>query len=286
MNDAKKAIIFLSTLISLIILGWLILKLTPVLMPFLLAVGIAYLADPLVEKLTTIPRIPRTLAVSFVFTVILFLFLMFLLFVVPILNRETVEFVKIIPQVFLRLQEIILPRVEEFTGLSLANYDIQSFQETLMKHWTKATNFMTWLGQWLFHSGMTILHWGINSILIIVVTFYLLRDWHKMLHSLKYLIPISYRHQVLVLIKKSDTVMGTFLRGQLSVMLVLSVIYAIGLTLIGVPFSVLLGIISGLLSIVPYFGSIIGFLSTVIISLVQNQEGWNLIWIAIVFGIG
>ena len=288
MDELKKGLYFVTALAILFLLGWLIMALAPVLTPFLIAAAIAYLVNPIVEKLSSEVRykIPRTLAVSMVFVFIALLIALVLLFVVPMLHRQVNQLISALPHMLEWVQNTLLPRVEGLLGFELQKIDLQTLRSTLMEHWSKATNAVSLLGQWLFHSGMAIIHWSVNLMLIVVVAFYLLRDWSNLLEGVKRCLPQSKRDFILNLMKKSDETMGTFLRGQLSVMACLGIIYSIGLGLIGIQFSLLLGMGAGLLSIVPYLGSITGFVATMIVAATQAPDIWLFVWVIVVFGVG
>jgi predicted PurR-regulated permease PerM len=119
-----------------------------------------------------------------------------------------------------------------------------------------------------------------------VVTFYLLRDWDFLVERIRELIPRNVEPLVSELTKQCDQVLGAFMRGQLMVMLALGTIYAIGLGIIGIELALLLGMIAGLASIVPYLGFIIGILVSSVAAMMQFQDINILFYVAIVFTIG
>ena len=121
-------------------------------------------------------------------------------------------------------------------------------------------------------SGLTIVGWVLNIVMIPVVAFYLLRDWDIMVERIHALVPRSIEPVVSRLARESDEVLGAFLRGQLSVMVVLGVIYGVGLWLVGISVGPLIGMIAGLISFVPYLGAITGVVMGVIAALVQYQD--------------
>lgn len=288
MQEIRKTLTFFAVLIGVGISGWLLVKLSPVLAPFLLAALIAYLADPIVEKLSKDGKykIPRVLSVVIVFVFLALIFLLFLLFLIPTLNKQVTEFIYAIPQGIAWIQNALIPKLQSLTGIPFESYDFKTVQDKLIQHWSKASDLLTTVSSWLLHSGMTIVHWGINLFLTVVVTFYLLRDWHVCLTNAQKVIPLSYRDKVVNLCRKADEVMGSFLKGQLTVMVCLGIIYSVGLSIVGIKFSVLLGLGAGLLSIVPYLGSIAGIVATLIVALTQATDIWLFVWVAVVFGIG
>src|SRR5690606_9274697 len=108
--------------------------------------------------------------------------------------------------------------------------------------WTKAGGAAGWIVATILHSGFTLLHWLLNIILIFVVTFYLLYDWQKVVDGLHDLLPRKYEPTVVKLVKECNDVLGAFFRGQLLVMLTLSILYSVGLTLIGLQVGVIIGV--------------------------------------------
>jgi predicted PurR-regulated permease PerM len=288
MHEVQKGLTFVAVLASIILTGWLLVQLGPVLAPFIVAAFIAYLADPIVEKLSKEGKykIPRTVSVIIVFVFLSLMFLLFLLYLIPTLHKQLSELISAIPSGIEWVQQVLIPKIENLTGTVVEQYDLKTVQDSLIKHWTKASDLLSLITTWILHSGMTIVHWGINLFLIVVVTFYLLRDWHFCLANIQKIVPQSYRSKVVSFFRKADEVMGSFLKGQLTVMLCLGVIYSVGLSIIGIKFSVLLGLGAGLLSIVPYLGSIAGVAAALLVALAQAQDVWLFVWVAAVFGVG
>lgn len=288
MQEVQKGLTFVAILAGILLGGWLFAQLTPVLAPFMVAALLAYLSDPIVEKLSKDGKykIPRTFSVIVVFIFLGLLVLLFLLYLIPTLHRQLLELIQAIPGAFEWIQNILIPKVESITGVEIEHYNLKKVQDTMIAHWTKASDIITLASSWILHSGLAIVHWGINIFLIIVVTFYLLRDWHLCLNGVQSVIPQSYREKVVGYFRKADEVMGSFLKGQLTVMVCLGAIYAVGLSIVGIKFSVLLGLGAGLVSIVPYLGSIVGITATFLVALTQAQDWWLFVWVALVFGIG
>jgi predicted PurR-regulated permease PerM len=127
--------------------------------------------------------------------------------------------------------------------------------------------------------------WLANIILIPVITFYLLRDWDHLVNYVRDILPRSIEGKVVQLAQESDEVLGAFLRGQMLVMLALGIIYSIGLSIVGVEFSLLIGLFAGLLSFIPYMGLIVGVLIAGVAVLFQTGELISLLWVFLVFGI-
>jgi predicted PurR-regulated permease PerM len=125
-----------------------------------------------------------------------------------------------------------------------------------------------------------------NLLVAVVVTFYLMRDWDRLMERLRALLPRRSEAIIVRLAGQSDEVLGAFLRGQLLVMLALGLIYSLGLSIIGLDFALLIGLVAGLISFVPYLGTIVGVLTALIAALIQFQEPIYLLYVGLVFGVG
>ena len=121
--------------------------------------------------------------------------------------------------------------------------------------------FGSWSGKILLSvskSGGALAAAVLSLFLIPIITFYMLRDWDSIMARLGALVPESQRETVFQLARESDDVLGAFLRGQLLVMLALAVIYSLGLSIVGLKFAIAIGVVSGLVSFVPYLGFVFG----------------------------
>jgi len=115
--------------------------------------------------------------------------------------------------------------------------------------------------------------------------FYLLRDWNVIIARVRALLPKRVEATVVLLFKQCDEVLGSFIRGQLLVILCLAALYSLGLSLVGLKMAVLIGMIAGVLSVVPYLGFAVGIISALLMALIQFQAPLPLLWVALVFGI-
>jgi predicted PurR-regulated permease PerM len=252
------------------IVGFIVWLLAPVLMPFVLAALFAYLGDPLVDRLEK--RMTRTLAVSLVFLVMIVVVVGIMLVLVPFVERQIGNFLAQLPTWIDWFQTRAAPWLEEHLGISTDVLDTQQLIGVLQAHWKEAGGIVTAVLGRVSKSGLTIVGWALNIVMIPVVAFYLLRDWDIMVDRIHALIPRSIEPVVVRLARESDDVLGAFLRGQLSVMVALGVFYGVGLWLVGLSVGPLIGMIAGLISFVPYLGAITGVVMAVIAALVQYQD--------------
>ncbi len=263
----------------------LVYLLAPVLTPFLAAVLFAYLGNPLVNRLEA-RKLSRSLSATLVFGLILLIVLVTLIILVPLLERQIATFIGKLPGYFAWLQETALPWLRARLGIEEIGLDISALQEILRAHWQQAGGLAASVMGEVTDSGLAFLSWLVNLILIPLVTFYLLRDWNVLLKHIHEMLPRHVEPTVTKLARESDDVLGAFLRGQLLVMLALCVIYTAGLSIMGLDLALLIGLIAGLLSFVPYLGFAIGIVLASIAALVQFQDLLYLLPVLAVFGAG
>ena len=265
-------------------LGALLYWLRPVLMPFAVAALFAYLFDPLVDRLER--RLGRSWAVSLVFTLASIVLVAAVLLLVPFIEHQIGNFLGQLPVWVAWLQTHALPWVQERFGVTPELLDTRSIFDALQKHWKEAGGLAASVIGQVSRSGMALVGWGLNLVMIPVVGFYLLRDWDVLVARVHELIPRSVEPVVSRLARESDEVLGAFLRGQLSVMIVLGLFYGVALWLVGINVGPLIGMIAGLISFVPYLGAIAGVLMGVIAALVQYQDWTHVMLVLGVFVVG
>jgi predicted PurR-regulated permease PerM len=271
-------------LILALVIGGVIYLLSPVLMPFVVAALFAYLLDPVVDRLE--PRMGRTAAVSLVFLLATILVVAAMLLLVPFIERQIGNFLGQMPRWLEWFQERATPWLKARFGISPDILDTRKILDTLQAHWKEAGGIAATVVAKVSKSGMALVGWILNLVMIPVVGFYLLRDWDVLVARIHALIPRSIEPVVSRLASESDEVLGAFLRGQLSVMVALGVFYGAGLWLIGISVGPLIGMIAGLISFVPYLGAITGVLMGVIAALVQFQDWLHVGLVLGVFVVG
>lgn len=272
---------------GVLLLGWLLYQLHPILSPFLVGMLLAYLGDPLVDRLERL-GLSRTWGVVAVFTLFSLILLALLLVLVPMLGRQLVRLYELAPQMLDWLQNSALPWGQAKLGLPQGFWRFDKLKEVISGHLGQTTDVVGVLLASATASGLALVGWIGNLLLIPVVGFYLLRDWDLMMAKLRGLLPRNREGLVLKLTGECHEVLGAFIRGQLLVMLALGVIYSVGLMAIGLDLGLLIGLLAGLASIVPYMGFVVGFGSAVAAALFQfgGFELYPLIGVAVVFGIG
>jgi predicted PurR-regulated permease PerM len=281
-NETSRRWQMLALIGVIIFVIWL---LAPVLMPFALAAMLAYLGDPLADRLQRL-GMGRAWAVSIVFTVITIIFVGVLLLLVPLVQRQVANLIDNLPHYVEWARTVALPWVQQRLHLQPDTFDTDKVLATIREHIGSIGTIAARTIARVTQSGMGIITWMTNAVLIPVVAFYLLRDWDTMIAHIQRLIPRSVEPTVVRLSRESDQVLGAFVRGQLLVMLALGVFYGLGLTLVGISIGPLIGMIAGLLSFVPYLGFMIGFVAALVAALVQYGDWTHVLLVCGVFTVG
>jgi predicted PurR-regulated permease PerM len=271
---------------GLLLLGWLLYLLSPILSPFLIGVLLAYLGDPLVDRLERW-KLSRTWGVIAVFALFGLILALLLLVLVPMLGRQLMRLYELTPQMLDWAQQQALPWVQAKLGLTDGFWRFDQLKAAFSAHLGKTGDIAGMLLSRVTASSLALLGWLANLLLIPVVCFYLMRDWDLLVAKLRGLLPRSREGLVVRLVGECHEVLGAFLRGQLLVMLALGLVYAAGLMLIGLELGLLIGLLAGLASIVPYLGTVVGIGAALTAGLFQFGGDFSpLLAIAAVFMVG
>ncbi len=265
--------------------GYLLYLLSPVLTPFVAGAVLAYIGDPVVDRLES-RGLSRLLSVVLVFVVLLAAIFALMLVLIPLLERQIVLFISKLPTYIDWVQREGLPALGDLLGIDLGGLELGALKTAVSDYWQQAASSARGVVSALSRSGATLLGWLANLILIPVVTFYLLRDWDVMVGRIRELLPRRFEPDVVRLARASDEVLGAFFRGQLIVMLALGFIYSLGLSLLGLELALLIGVLAGLVSFVPYLGFIVGIMAAGIAAIMQFQDAVHLLYVVAVFGVG
>lgn len=281
MSDSQKWFALVTTIVG----GWLVYQLSPVLMPFVISAILAYLGDPLTDKLEAY-RLSRTQAVLVVFLAMTLALIVVFFMVVPQLDFQIANAINSLPAYVAKINSDVLPWLEQRFRLTLKPLELNELIGFLNNHWQKAGGFATSALRSVSQSGSLIIAWLMNVLLVPVVTFYLLRDWDSLVAKIYDLLPRRVAPVAAKLAGEVDTVLSAFLRGQFYVMLALGCIYSVGLWIAGLDLALLIGSMAGFVSFVPYLGATVGIVSACIAALVQFHETTHLISVAVVFIVG
>jgi len=259
--------------------------LEPILMPFVLGALIGYLGDPIVDRLER-RRVNRTLAVLLVFMLFAALITAAMVFAIPLLIEQLDMLAGRIPLLYHWATREALPWVQQRLSLPASQLPSIDWSGQLADNWQSLGKVTArTLGQ-ITGSGINLLLGLINLALVPVVAFYLMRDWDVIVGRALRVFPVAWQGRVSQMTGEADEVVGAFLRGQFVVMCALGAIYSMGLWLVGVQLALLLGLIAGFASIVPYLGFLVGIVASGIAAYAQFQSLGALAWVALVFGVG
>ncbi len=248
--------------LAIVALFWL---LGPILTPFVVAAVFAYICDPAVNWMVA-RRVPRALAVLLVIVALGLVLVALALILVPMVYREAVLLIRRLPELVEMFNAQVAPILQARLGIEL-QLDAAQFRELIAANWNNAQDIVPIVLGHLKTGGMALLGFVANLFLIPMVMFYLLQEWPRILDDI-------------------DSVMSEFLRGQLSVMMLLAVFYSVGLWFAGLNFALPVGVLTGLLVFIPYVGFGGGLILAILAALLQ-AEGWPpLVGVAVVYGLG
>lgn len=279
MTVREKAFIFWGVVGVLLIAGMIWLR--PILLPFVSGAAIAYFLNPIADRLTKIglSRFVATLLILFVFSLIIILFLVTVL---PFLIRESRDLALALPEHMENFRGFIGHYYKSIFGKELTNIEF-GFEDALRRF---ADSSSLKLGSFLKHlwDGSLAL---VNMISLFVITpvvaFYLLLDWNSLVERVDNCLPRQHLTTLRGLASKIDRTLNGFMRGQVTVCFILACIYSIGLMLVGLKHGLLIGVIAGVLSFMPYIGSAIGLVLSVGMAIGQFWPEW--VSILMVFGV-
>ncbi|MGD2113537.1 MAG: AI-2E family transporter [Acidobacteriota bacterium] len=269
---------------GLIAVTVLLIIFSNIFLPLLLGLGIAYLLDPPVSWLER-KRWSRLWAVVALALVLVLAVTGFFLYLVPAMGEEFQRLGQRFPEYTERLREQFEPLLqkararypEEF--VDLRDRAIETARENLPK---LASSVGKWLGN-VFDSVRAFLLFLLNLVFVPVFGFYLLVDFPKVKRGMRDMIPLPYREIVLARLQEVDQAVASFLRGQLTIALILAFINATGLVLIGVPLGLVLGITAGLANMIPYMSLIVGLLPATLLCWAEHGSLLRVILVVAVF---
>lgn len=264
----------------------LMFVLRSVLLPFVAGFALAYLLDPLADRLQKIGvgRLGASLVILVLFVLI---FIVTLVVLIPFAAQQLGAFVEKLPSYVDRLQQLAIeqggPLIEKLGGTA-------TFPKMQTSVGGLVTQGLAWFAtflQGLWSGGQALL--GIFSLLVVtpVVAFYMLVDWDSMVATVDSWMPVKHRDTVRTIARDIDRAIAGFVRGQAMVCVILGTFYAVSLTLIGLNFGAVIGMTSGILTFIPYVGSLTGLILSVGVAIVQFWPDWVMILVTLgifVFG--
>lgn len=258
---------WLAGLVLLVLALWL---LSEILLPFVVGLGIAYLLTPIVDRLERL-GVNRMIASLLLIIVVVLAFVWMVLMVAPLLGGQLASFIDNVPGYIAKLQKLASDRpwVQEIFGGSFGGD--KSMGDLVSQGIGWITSFL----KSLWSGGRALV--SLFSLIVIapVVGFYFIYDWHRMVARVDGWIPVHQRAVVRQLAREVDAAISGFVRGQTAVCLILGSFYAIALTLTGLNFGLLIGLVSGVITFIPYVGSTTGLVLSLGVAVAQFWPEWT-----------
>ena len=264
--------------------GGLLYALSPILAPFLAGAILAYVLNPLVGRLTG-RYLPRIVAVWLALLLLLALVVALALVIVPLFIKELSMMSESLPAFLAWVNQQFAPWLKERFAIDF-QLDIETVKQLAGNVLANNQDLVTSLLGSLKIGGLALIAFMVNVLLVPVVLFFLLRDWSTLVAHVDAMIPRHLHARATTILAEIDAVLAEFLRGQLIVMLVMSSFYATALSLAGLEFALPIGIITGLLVIVPYVGAFTGILLGSVAAAMQFGSLSGVAWVLVAFGAG
>jgi predicted PurR-regulated permease PerM len=265
-------------LITFLVICALLWLLREVLLPFVAGIALAYMLAPLADRMQRL-GLNRTVAALSIVAVVLLALLAAALLLVPLVVQQGLALLSNIPRYVARVRELIADPDRPWSSW-IGSADSSKTVSDIMGY---ASAWLTTFAYSLWAGGRALVSFASILIIMPVVTFYLICDWHAMMGVLDSWIPLRHRQTVRALAREIDLAISGFLRGQLGVCFLLGLYYAIALSLVGLNFGLLIGSLSGLVTFVPYVGSLSGLLIGTSVAIAQFWPDWK--WILAVVAI-
>jgi predicted PurR-regulated permease PerM len=258
--------------------------LAPVLAPFALAVILAYLLAPGVDWLAR-RRVPRWGAVLLMILLAVLIVLGVLLTLIPVFRQEMNALQAQLPNLVNKLNTALAPKLSEWFNLNI-RFDSQFLRQLFTEQVAGQEDFIAAVVARVRAGGVALLGVLGTLLLVPVVLFYLLLDFHTLREQFEELIPRRWHGQTVSFLAETDGLLSQFLRGQLTVMLALAAYYSIALTLTGSPTALPIGIVTGLLVFIPYVGYALGLTLALLAAILQFDSWVGIAAVAGVYALG
>lgn len=271
-------------LIGLAMFAAAVWVLSGMLLPFVAALIIAYMLDPWVDRLEAW-RLPRSLGTVVVLLGFILVLVAVVLLVVPLVQAQVAKLVEVLPSYAESLRRFVEPRVNELMA-RLSAEDVERLRSAAGQYSGDVVSWIAALLRRVLAGGLAL--FDVLSVVFItpVVAFYLLRDWDRLIRAVDGCLPRAHAETIRTQVRAVDSTLGGFIRGQASVCLSLGLLYAVALSVAGLDFGLIVGLLSGVLSFIPYVGTLFGFVSSLGLALVQFDETWRIGLIAAIFVAG
>ena len=282
MTIERQIAFWVAALAVLIAALWL---LSPVMLPFVAGITLAYLLNPLARRLERL-GIHRAVAGLFIILVALAALIVLVLLLVPVLVGQMSAFIDRLPSYVTRLQSLIADSGHEWLTKILGER-LPDASKSVGELMSQGASWLATLLRSLWSGGQALV--SILSLMVVtpVVAFYMLCDWDRMIATIDGWVPRPQRKTVRTLAREIDAAIAGFVRGQTSICMILGVFYAVALALTGLNFGFLIGFMAGFLSFIPYVGSLTGLVVSLGVAVAQFWPNWTpIVAILVIFLVG
>ena len=254
-----------------------------ILAPFLVALFVGYLCAPVVEYLQK-KGINRAVAACIVIIVLTLMLIGFLLVFLPMIQTELVRFMTQIPVFLENFNRRFGPSVSQFFGQT-AEFDARSVKDFINSNLSGISNMSLIILRYIGKQGAFLVALGFNILMVPIILFYALRDWNGFVDIIDRLIPRDVYEKIKSILMDMNELLSQTVRGQLLVIFIQSVLYALALSFAGLEFAFAIGLITGILSIIPYIGFTIGFTMAVLAAIIQFDSIWQIAGVILALGV-
>jgi len=268
--------------VGIAVFGALLWLLNDILLPFVAGMAVAYLLDPLVDRLEH--RIGRTAGTSIVLLGFFIVILSILFTFMPLIQGQVSRLAEVLPQVFTLIAEKIEPYLADIRARIAENGGPQL--KDLVQGSTNVLGWIVGVAQRIVTESAAIANLVSLILITPIVAFYLLRDWDRMVAQIDRRLPLAQRDMIARMMRDVDTTLAGFVRGQFTVCIVLGVFYSVGLALTGLEFGLIIGLLAGLISFIPFVGAAVGGLLSIGLGLVQFDTLIEVLPVLAVFVVG
>jgi predicted PurR-regulated permease PerM len=271
-------------LVILLVVAGALYLLSGVLLPFVAGILVAYFLDPLADRLER-AGCSRALATSLITAAFFVIVIAALVLLFPLVQAQILGLVGRVPGIVDSLREQAGPLLERLQA-SLSPEDVKRLQAAAGDYAGQAIKWLTGIVGKVLSGGVALLQLLSLVVITPLVSFYLLRDWDRLVERFDGLLPRDLAPTIRAQMAEIDRTIAAWVRGQATVCLILGAWYGIGLTLVGLEFGLVVGFLTGLISFIPYFGMGLGFVVSFAIAFAQFSGWAPFALVALVFAVG
>jgi predicted PurR-regulated permease PerM len=278
----RQLVFWLVVTAALILILWL---LRGMLLPFVLGMALAYVCDPLADRLEAI-RVPRSLATVIVLGFVVGVFVLSMFLILPLVENQIVQLVQQAPHLLDVVRNRIVPQVADAIQRIAGPHDADDMRKAASSYTGNISSWAMGLAGQVWSGGLAIADILYVMLLTPLVAFYFLRDWDLMVAKIDTWLPRRQTGTIRQVAHDIDTILAGFVRGQATVCFIFAVYYSAALSLAGLAFGVIIGIAAGILTFIPYLGAVAGLIVSVVVAFGQFDDYTRVAIVAAVYIFG